>query len=128
VPGPSAVTAAVCAAGAPVGDFVFVGFLKRKTGKLKKQMLGAAASGTSVVFFESAARLAGTLEALAEVFPPDITRICVAREMTKVHEEFIRGTLADVARGISGRDLKGEVTVVLSPGAEAPVEDEEEKI
>lgn len=120
VPGPSAVTAAVCASGEPAGDFVFVGFLKRKTGRLKKQMLGAAAAGTSVVFFESAARLAGTLETLAEVFPPDITRICVAREMTKVHEEFMRGTLGEIAGEVAQRDLKGEVTVVISP----PTKDE----
>lgn len=122
VPGPSAVIAALSASGAPGGDFIFIGFLKRKAGKLKKQMTKAAGCQANIVFFESAARLSKTLATLLEIFPADTTRVCVAREMTKIHEEFMRGTLGDIAGDVAQRNLKGEVTVVLSPPA--PAKDE----
>lgn len=119
VPGPSAVMAALSASGLAPQPFVFMGFLPRKTGDVRKAFERFGACGCSLVFFERKDRLgvslATALEALGE-------RECViARELTKTHEEFLCGRLS----GYAGRELEllGEITVVLGPALEAPVAD-----
>jgi 16S rRNA (cytidine1402-2'-O)-methyltransferase len=115
IPGASAVTAAVAASGVVTGGFRFFGFLPRG-GTARADALGSILSTPeSVVFFESPQRIAETLRELAELCPD--RALVVAREMTKVHEEFVRGTVAEVAA--AARDWMGEITLVLGPDAEA---------
>jgi len=118
IPGPSAVLAALVASGLPSDRFLFLGFPERK-GKGRQALLDRIASSQeSVVLFESPHRLVALLERLAEACGPE-RRVSVARELTKVYEEFTRGTLAEVAAYYRERPPKGEVTVVVAP-AEIP--------
>jgi len=117
VPGPSAVMAALCAAGIAPYPFVFMGFLPRKAGDVRQAFGRFAGVGCTLVFFERKDRLAKSLAVAQETLGE---RECViAREMTKTHEEFIAGRLSEFA----GRefDLLGEITVVIGPAIEKPV-------
>jgi 16S rRNA (cytidine1402-2'-O)-methyltransferase len=114
IPGPTALVAALSASGLPTGTFTFEGFLPTKPGKRKRRLEELAALGHTVVLYESPRRLKRLMEELEEIFGPE--RPCVvARELTKLHEEFIRGTVAEVARALSQREVRGEVTILLGP-------------
>ncbi len=114
VPGPSAILSALMGAGLPTVPFIFHGFVPRK-GKLRQAMLEqvAAAPETSVVF-ESPERVAALLRELVALVADD-RQVVVAREMTKIHEEFYRGTMAEAASYYAENKARGEVTVVVSP-------------
>ncbi len=117
VPGPSAVMAALMAAGIAPHPFVFLGFLPRKAGDVRKSFERFAPSGCTLVFFERKDRLSETLGLALDVLGQ---RECaIARELTKTHEEFLTGTLSDFA----GKELAllGEITVVVGPALEAAV-------
>jgi len=117
VPGPSAITAALCASGLPPQPFAFLGFLPRKSGDIRQTFGRFAAARCALVFFERKDRLAKSLRLAREILGE---RECViARELTKTHEEFISGGLGEFA----GREfeLLGEVTVVIGPELETPV-------
>ena len=118
VPGPSAILSALMGAGFPTVPFVFHGFVPRK-GKARRAMLEqiAAAQETSV-FFESPQRVAVLLQDLEALVSED-RQVVVAREMTKIHEEFLRGTMVEAARYYAENEVRGEVTVVVSPGSPA---------
>ena len=118
VPGPSAILSALIGAGFPTVPFTFHGFVPRK-GKLRKAMLEqlAAAPETSVAF-ESPERVAALLQDLVGLVADD-RQVVVAREMTKIHEEFYRGTMAEAARYYAENKARGEVTVVVSPRSPA---------
>lgn len=117
VPGPSAVLAALVVSGFPADEFTFVGFLPRKGRQRREALDRLAAEDRAVVFYESPHRLARTLSDLHGVIGGD-RRVAVARELTKVHEEVVRGTLAEVLALFSSRRVKGEITVVIdTPGA-----------
>lgn len=122
IPGPSAVLAALCVAGLPVRRFTFEGFLARK-GKERREALDRIRDSTStVVFFESPHRIHATLREL-EAELGDEREVALCRELTKLHEETLRGTLADVRAALSDQP-KGEITVVVEAKRdEAPVED-----
>ena len=122
VPGPSAILSALVGAGFPSVPFTFHGFVPRK-GKPRKAMLDqiAAAPETSVVF-ESPERVAALLQDFVALVTDD-RLVVVAREMTKIHEEFYRGTMAEAARYYAEHKARGEVTVVVSP--RSPVEGRE---
>lgn len=113
IPGPSAFLTGLVASGFPTDDFIFLGFLKRKLGKLKVQIKEAFALNKTVIFYESPHRLKRTLEFLKEILPQE-TKVCIARELTKIFEEFIRGTIVQVTQKVS-KDIKGEVVVVIGP-------------
>jgi 16S rRNA (cytidine1402-2'-O)-methyltransferase len=125
IPGPSALTAAVAVAGTVSGGFRFFGFLPRAGSARADALATVLATPETVVIFESPQRMAATLAELAELCPE--RSLVVAREMTKVHEEFVRGTVAEVAA--KGREWLGEATLVLGPdasaAARAPVGDAE---
>ncbi|HEX4341383.1 MAG TPA: 16S rRNA (cytidine(1402)-2'-O)-methyltransferase [Polyangiaceae bacterium] len=110
IPGPSAVTAAVAVSGLVDGPFLFLGFPPRKGEKRRRLIRRIATSREPVVLFEAPNRIRETLADLAEVAPARAA--CVARELTKLHEELTRGTLAELAR----RDVmeRGEFTVVVA--------------
>ncbi|NDH22694.1 MAG: 16S rRNA (cytidine(1402)-2'-O)-methyltransferase [Actinobacteria bacterium] len=96
VPGPVAAIAALVSSGLPSGRFVFEGFLARKGQERSAQLEAIAVESRTTVFYESPNRVAATLAALAEACGPD-RRAVIARELTKLHEELRRGTLAELA-------------------------------
>lgn len=112
IPGPSAVATALSAAGLKGDRYLFLGFVPRKGTERARLLTRAAAEEWSVVFFEAPPRLVDLLEDLAEVAGGDRHAV-VARELTKVHEEFRTGTLAELASYYSETPPRGEVTVVL---------------
>ena len=110
IPGPSAVTTAAALSGLVNGPFSFLGFLPRK-GKKRAQALGRiAASIEPVILFESPMRTGQTLADLAASMPERQVALC--RELTKLHEEVVRGPLAELALGAT--ELRGEVTLVIA--------------
>lgn len=114
IPGPSALTAALSASGLPSDTFTFEGFLSTKAGRRRRRLEELATLGHTVVLYESPHRLKKLLGELKETFGPE--RPCVvAREVSKLYEEFLRGTVAEVAEELAGREVKGEVTVIVGP-------------
>ena len=119
LPGPSAAVAAVAGSGLPGDSFIFLGFLPRAPGKQRRILQETAALGRTMVVYESPFRVNGLLE-LAEDVLGRQAQTCVARELTKLHEEWLRGTLAEVRARLAVRsELLGEFVVVLHP-EEAP--------
>lgn len=114
VPGPSAPLAALSACGLPPQPFVFLGFLPRKDGDIRRFLEPYAALPATLVFFERKTRLAKALALAAQVLGP--RECCVCRELTKEHEEFLRGRLDDLA--FLPDELLGEITVVIGPPEE----------
>jgi 16S rRNA (cytidine1402-2'-O)-methyltransferase len=113
--GPSAVTTALSICHFPTTPFMFQGFLDRKEGRRKKEMQGMLDFPGASVFFESPHRIQRTMQELAELAPD---RQCViGREMTKKFEEYVRGTLTQVAKHVAEKKPLGEYTIVLSPGS-----------
>lgn len=112
VPGPSALTAAVAVSGLVEGPFLFLGFLPRAGGKRRAALERIAATAEPVVVFEAGNRTAATLADLAALVPA--RRACVCRELTKLHEESARGTLADLAD--PERAWRGEIAIVIGAG------------
>ncbi|MDH3206225.1 MAG: 16S rRNA (cytidine(1402)-2'-O)-methyltransferase [Gemmatimonadota bacterium] len=126
IPGPSAVIAALVASGLPTERFTFLGFPERK-GRARQDLLERVAGATeSVVLFESPQRLVTLLAALGEVCGPD-RLVAVARELTKIHEEVRRGTLAEVAGYYEANPPKGEVTLVVAPAEQAGRDEDREE-
>jgi len=118
LPGPSAVTAALAISGLPSDRFVFEGFPPRRGGDRARRFSELAAERRTLVFFESPRRLARTLAELSAAFGPD-RRAVVCRELTKTHEEVLRGTLGQLARRLQDGVL-GEITLVVT-GADAVI-------
>lgn len=108
LPGPSAITTALVASGLPPSRWRFEGFLPRRAGELERVLQ----STDTVVAFESPRRLPASLQALAALAPDRPAAVC--RELTKLHEEVARGSLADLARQFRD-DVKGEIVVVIAP-------------
>jgi 16S rRNA (cytidine1402-2'-O)-methyltransferase len=108
LPGPSAIVTALVASGLPVARWRFEGFLPRRAGELERLLQ----SMDTVVAFESPRRLPASLRALAALAPDRPAAVC--RELTKLHEEVVRGTLAELSRRFRG-DVKGEIVVVIAP-------------
>jgi 16S rRNA (cytidine1402-2'-O)-methyltransferase len=113
LPGPSAALAALVASALPADRWRFVGFLPRKAGKLREVL---QEPGGTLVAFESPRRLAATLEALAELDPEREAAVC--RELTKVHEEVVRGTAAELAERYRSEEPRGEVVLVVAGAPE----------
>jgi 16S rRNA (cytidine1402-2'-O)-methyltransferase len=117
IPGPSAVPAALIASGLPTARFVFEGFLPRSGSSRRDRIAALASEPRTIVMFESPHRLGATLADLAEALGP--RRAAIARELTKVHEEVVRGTLSDLADRVRSTGARGEVTLVIA-GAPEP--------
>ncbi len=114
VPGPSALVAALSAAGIPGDRFVFEGFLPTRAGRRLARLRALRELGRPVVLYESPYRLAATLEAIAEVFGG--AEVVLARELTKQFEEFRRGTAAELRAGLPAEGVRGEITLIVNPG------------
>ena len=119
-PGPSAVVAALSVSGLPMERFVMDGFVPRKAGERRALYDAWAREDRTIVAYESPQRLAATLNELAQRFPA--RRVAIVRELTKLHEEVLRGSLAEVAELVGAREVRGEVVLVLD-GASRPVLD-----
>lgn len=114
VPGPSAVTALLSASGMELTRFLFQGFLPPKARAREKVLEQLATSGFPLVIYESPNRVLATLGAIAGIMGD--RRLVVGREMTKLHEEFIRGTAGEVAHRLEEGKIKGEVTILVEGG------------
>lgn len=112
LPGPSAVLSALVASALPADRWRFVGFLPRKAGELRE----LAAAPETTVAFESPGRVAASLKVLAEVDPERAVAVC--RELTKVHEEIVRGTAAELSARYEATAPKGEVVMVFAGAPE----------
>ena len=111
VPGPSSVLAALVLAGFSTDRFLFVGYPPRKKGPRERFLAEALAERGTVVALESCHRIGSTLEMLAALAPA--RPLAVAREITKIHEETLRGTAAELLGLMTGRRLKGELVLVM---------------
>jgi 16S rRNA (cytidine1402-2'-O)-methyltransferase len=111
VPGPSAVTAALAASGLPTHRFCFAGFPPPKRTGLRKLLGSLSREEATLIFFLPTRRIPEFLEAIEEVLGD--RRVVVARELTKIHEEFLRGTAAELVAALSGKALKGEATILV---------------
>ena len=114
IPGPSAVLASLVASGLPGDRFAFLGFPERKGQARATLLQRTAASDEAIVLFESPQRLVRLLEDLMEACGP-ARRVAVARELTKLHEEFFRGTLDEAATYYRQHPPRGEVSLVVGP-------------
>jgi 16S rRNA (cytidine1402-2'-O)-methyltransferase len=112
VPGPSSVTAALVVSGLPTDRFVFEGFLPRKAGDRHERLTALAPERRTVVLFESPNRIAATLRELADAFGAD-RPAALCRELTKLHEEVVRGSLEEIATSLGGTAPKGEIVLVV---------------
>jgi len=122
VPGPSASLAALAASGLPTDAFHFAGFLPPKSAQRTKLLASLAQEPATLIFYEAPHRLLETLEAIEATLGP--RRVVVARELTKLHEEFLRGTAAEVRAEFAARNaIKGEITILVAK-AETPPHDE----
>jgi len=111
IPGPSAVTTALSAAGLPTHRFLFVGFPPPKKTGLRKFLDALRDEKATLVFFLPTRRIPEFLEAVRELLGD--RRVVIARELTKIHEEFIRGKAGELAGSLGQRTLKGEATVLV---------------
>jgi 16S rRNA (cytidine1402-2'-O)-methyltransferase len=114
LPGPSAVVTALALSGLPTERFCFEGFAPRRAGERRRWLASLAGEPRSVVFFEAPHRFAACLADAVDVLG-DQRRAAVCRELTKLHEEVLRGTLAALVQQVAERPPRGEITVVLAP-------------
>jgi 16S rRNA (cytidine1402-2'-O)-methyltransferase len=115
IPGPSAITAALAVAGLPTDRFCFEGFLPARAGERRAALAALAHEERTLVFFEAPHRIRATLDELSEQFG-SAREAAVARELTKVHESFYRGTLAELAARAAKDEnfTRGEITLLVS--------------
>jgi 16S rRNA (cytidine1402-2'-O)-methyltransferase len=127
IPGANAALSGLVASGLPASEFHFLGFLPEKAGARRTRLEDLArelheakhSSERTLIFYEAPHRIAETLADLESVWGPELC-ITVARELTKLHEEFLRGTVAEVRRELAGRDrIRGEITLLVAPPAAA---------
>ncbi len=118
LPGPSAVTTALVISGLPCDRFVFEGFPPRRAGERSRRFAELAVERRTLVFFESPRRVAATLAELAAAFGAS-RRAAVCRELTKTHEEVIRGCLSGLAEQLAA-GARGEITLVVAGAQAAP--------
>jgi len=126
VPGPTAVSSALALSGLATGRYVFEGFLPRKGRERADRLAEVADEKRAVVIYESPNRVVATLADLAGVCGGD-RQVAVARELTKLHEEVVRGTLAEAAEHFRANDPRGEFVLVVDgrPAQSGPVDDDD---
>jgi 16S rRNA (cytidine1402-2'-O)-methyltransferase len=118
IPGPSAVIAALAGCGLPVQSFAFHGFLPARASLRRKKLEEVQSAAETLVFYEAPHRIIATLHDMVQLFGP--RQACLARELTKVHEEWIRGTLPEILDSLRLRPrVQGEITLVVEGGKPA---------
>ena len=124
IPGANAALSALVASGLPTSEFHFIGFLPEKAGarRTKLEVLAAESRETpqTLIFYEAPHRILDALADLQSVWGPQL-RVVAARELTKIHEEFLRGAVADVRQELTSRDrIRGEFTLLVEAPAKSP--------
>jgi 16S rRNA (cytidine1402-2'-O)-methyltransferase len=114
IPGPSALVAALAASGLPTDEFLFVGFLPPRAGARRKALDALKAESRTLIFYEAPHRVVETLADATEILGP--RPAVIAREVTKIHEEFLRGPLAELLESARKRAPRGEITLLIGPG------------
>jgi 16S rRNA (cytidine1402-2'-O)-methyltransferase len=139
IPGANAAVSALIASGLPADEFEFLGFLPEKAGARRTRLENLAAhpgeTARTLIFYEAPHRLLDTLADLELVFGSQL-RVVVARELTKIHEEFLRASVAEVRSELADRDrIRGEITLLVevparnsSGGGESGVSSAKESI
>jgi 16S rRNA (cytidine1402-2'-O)-methyltransferase len=118
VPGPSAAVAALAGCGLPVHSFTFYGFLPARPSLRRKMLDQLRAGTTTLVFYEAPHRVIAALQDFVDILGP--RRACLARELTKIHEEWIGGTLPEILDSLRSRPhVQGEITLVVEGGEPA---------
>jgi 16S rRNA (cytidine1402-2'-O)-methyltransferase len=112
LPGPSAISTALVLSGLPADRFAFLGFLARGSNKIAEQLRAFEGTGAALVVFESPKRLRVSLGAIGDRWPDRQMAVC--RELSKLHEEVLRGTASDLLEGLDER-VRGEIVLVLEP-------------
>lgn len=120
IPGASAVVAALAASGLPTDSFQFLGFLPAKSGQRRTVLESLRSATHTTVVYEAPHRIAETMKDIVELLGAERS-IVLARELTKMHEEFIRGSAAEVLQRVEEHELKGEMTLLIGKGQEQPV-------
>jgi 16S rRNA (cytidine1402-2'-O)-methyltransferase len=115
VPGPTAMVAALTAAGLPMNEFIFIGFLPARKSARRKALAAMAGFEKTIVFYEAPHRIVESLRDVHEVLGD--RDAVIAREVTKIHEEFLRGSVSEIRGILKKQPPKGELTVILGPGA-----------
>ena len=118
-PGPSALLCALSVSGLPTDRFFFAGFLPPKSAARKTSLRDLAQVPGSIIFYESPRRIDACLRDMIETLGPN-RQAAICRELTKRFEEILRGTLADLSESLAGRDLKGEIVVVVDRADPVP--------
>ena len=126
IPGANAALSALVASGLPTGEFHFIGFLPEKAGARRTRLENLAAEARetahTLIFYEAPHRIVETLADLESVWGAQL-RVVAARELTKIHEEFLRGTVAEVRRELANRDrIRGEFTLLVEALPSASVQ------
>ncbi|MDD2336502.1 MAG: SAM-dependent methyltransferase, partial [Geobacteraceae bacterium] len=116
VPGACAAVAALSVSGLPTDSFVFEGFLPNRGGKRREKLTSLNEERRLLVLYEAPTRLMATLTDIAEILGD--RDVVVAREITKLYEELLRGKVSTVIDALQGRQLKGEIVLLVSPSAE----------
>jgi len=112
LPGATAFVPALVTSGLPCDKFVFEGFLPQKKGR-QKRLTELSTEERTIVFYESPHRIIKTLTQIKEFFNDD-REVCVSRELTKIHEENIRGTISEVIEYYSNKTIKGEIVLIVA--------------
>jgi 16S rRNA (cytidine1402-2'-O)-methyltransferase len=116
IPGASAVVTALAASGVPTDSFQFLGFLPAKSGQRRTMLESLRNAAQTTVVYEAPHRIAETIKDIVELLGAE-RPVVLARELTKMHEEFIRGSAAEVLQRVQQHELKGEMTLLIGKGA-----------
>jgi 16S rRNA (cytidine1402-2'-O)-methyltransferase len=118
VPGPSAMLAALAAAGLPNEEFLFVGFLPQRSGERRRMLERLRIEERTMIFYEAPHRVGESIADAQEILGD--RPACIAREVTKLHEEFLRGKLSQLAESLAERPARGEITLVVGTSEPSP--------
>jgi len=119
IPGPSALVSALSASGLPTDSFYFGGFLPAKTTQRRKTLEQMKALPVTLIFYEAPHRILETLDDIGKIL--GARPVTLARELTKIHEEFLAGQPSELREKLSARpSIKGEFTLMIAPGDPAP--------
>jgi len=112
IPGPTASIAAITASGFPTNEFTFYGFIPKKEKAKRDLFQKIKNSNKTTIIYESPYRLIKTLKVMKDIFPNK--EICIARELTKKFEEFIRGKTKEIYQKLENKKIKGEITIIIN--------------
>ncbi|HEV2962758.1 MAG TPA: 16S rRNA (cytidine(1402)-2'-O)-methyltransferase [Candidatus Angelobacter sp.] len=118
IPGASALVSSLAASGLPTDAFEFRGFLPAKSGQRRTALETLRDAQQTVIFYEAPHRISETLREIVEILGSQ-RQVVIARELTKIHEEFIRGTAAEVLKSLNSRELRGEITLLIGKAESA---------